>query len=143
MPNEDGTLLATTDEDFSPFEGSHVPGDTWGFARLWGLATPASPAHLSDITTPHSLTNSIGGVYSVHNAQFVGDKLYLSWYSDGVRIVDVASPTNPRELAFYRPQPHAGVLFGHPIPPVWGVHVAKGRIYLSDMFFGLYVVGEK
>ena len=57
MPNEDGTLLATTDEDFSPFEGSHVPGDTWGFARLWGLANPASPAHLSDITTPHSLTN--------------------------------------------------------------------------------------
>ena len=79
----------------------------------------------------------------MHNAQFVGDKLYLSWYSDGVRIVDVASPTNPRELAFYRPQPHAGVLFGHPIPLVWGVHVAKGRIYLSDMFFGLYVVGEK
>jgi len=138
-----GTLLATTDEDFSPFDGSHVPGDTWGFARLWSLANPANPAHLSDVTTPHSLTNSVGGVYSAHNPEFKGNKLYVSWYSDGLRIFDVSTPTAPQEVGFYRPQPHTGLLFSHPIPLDWGVHVVGDRIYLSDMFFGLYIVTEK
>lgn len=142
VPNAAGTLLATTDEDFSPFAGTHVPGDTWGFARLWSLASPASPVSLSEIATPRSLTSSVGGIYSAHNAQFVGSKLYLSWYSDGVRVVDVSNPARPQETAFYRPQPNAGVLFGHPIPLVWGVRVSAGLMYLSDMFFGLYVVTE-
>jgi hypothetical protein len=142
VANPAGTLLATTDEDFSPIAGTHVPGDTWGFARLWSLADPADPTHLSDVTTPHSLTNSVGGIFSVHNPQFVGSKLYLSWYSDGVRIFDVSNPTTPQEVGFYRPRPHRGALAPHPIPLDWGVHVVGGRIYLSDMFFGLYVLAE-
>lgn len=142
VANAADTLLATTDEDFSPFAGTHIPGDTWGFARLWSLSNPANPAHLSDVTTPHSLTNSLGGIYSAHNPQFAGSKLYVSWYSDGLRIFDVSSPTAPHEVGFYRPRPHSGLLFAHPIPLVWGVHVVDNRIYLSDMFFGLYVVTE-
>ncbi len=141
--NAAGTLLVTTDEDFSPFAGTHVPGDTWGFARLWSLANRANPAHLSDVTTPHSLTSSLGGVYSAHNPQLVGSKLYVSWYSDGLRVFDIAAPTAPREIAFYRPAPHTGLLFPHPIPLDWGVHATGGRVYLSDMFFGLYVVTER
>jgi hypothetical protein len=144
VENGDGSLLATTDEDFSPaFGAAKVPGDTWGFGRLWSLGNPASPAHLSDVTTPHSLTNKTNGFYSVHNPVFKGDKLYLSWYSDGVRVFDVSRPTSPREIGFYKPQPNRGVLAAHPIPLVWGVVVGGGRIYLSDMFFGLYVVAEK
>jgi len=145
VENAAGTLLATTDEDFSPAFGAagKVVGDTWGFARLWSLANPASPAHLSDLTTPHSLTNKTNGFFSAHNPLFKGDELYVSWYSDGLRIFDVSDPTGPRETAFYRPQPNRGVLAPHPIPLVWGVATGGDRIYLSDMFFGLYVVTEK
>ncbi|HEU0248767.1 MAG TPA: hypothetical protein VFR38_16945 [Gaiellaceae bacterium] len=142
VANGNGSLLATTDEDFSP-EGGKVPGDTWGFGRLWSIANPASPVHLSDVTTPHSLTNKTNGFYSVHNPVFNGDKLYLSWYSDGVRVFDISSPTAPREIAFYKPQPSRGVLAPHPIPLVWGVVLGGDRMYLSDMFYGLYVVAEK
>jgi hypothetical protein len=154
MPNAAGTVLVTTDEDFSPGElvAAGEPkesGDTWGFARLWGIANPASPAHLSDFATPHSLTNSTSGFYSVHNPQIRGSTLYLSWYSDGLRIVDIANPSRPQEVGFYRPKPTldpTGVFasFGpagrHPIPFVWGVYPLGDRIYLSDINFGLYIV---
>lgn len=143
VANAAGTLLATTDEDFSPTVLGHVPGDTWGFARLWSLSDPTALTHLSDVTTPHSLTTNLSGFYSAHNPQFDGSKLYVSWYSDGVRIFDVSDPTKPKEVAFYRPKPSRGVLAQHPIPIVWGVHKVGDALYLSDMFFGLYIVEEK
>jgi hypothetical protein len=153
VPNGQGSLLVTTDEDFSPSETIAAglpkePGDTWGYARIWSLANPASPLRLADVATPHSLTNKTDGFYSVHNPQVIGDRLYLSWYSDGLRVYDIANPARPHEVAFFRPQPTldpTGVFaeFGagtHPIPFVWGVHVTGGLTYLSDINYGLYVV---
>jgi len=153
VPNAASSLLVTTDEDFSPSERKaagepKIVGDTWGFARIWGLADPAHPAHLSDFATPHALTNKTDGFYSVHNPEIRGNTLYLSWYSDGLRIVDISQPSAPQEIGFYRPQPTLDptgvfIAFGagdHPIPFVWGVHVVGNRIYLSDINFGLYIV---
>jgi hypothetical protein len=156
MPNGDSTVLVTTDEDFSPGElvaagEPKEPGDTWGFARIWGIANPAAPRHLSDFATPHSLTNATSGFYSVHNPQIRGSTLYLSWYSDGLRIVNISNPARPREIGAYRPKPTldpTGVFaaFGpagaHPIPFVWGVYPLGDRIYLSDINFGLYIVRQ-
>ena len=39
----------------------------------------------------------LDGVYSVHNAVVKGDLSYASWYSDGVRVVDLSDPARPRE----------------------------------------------
>lgn len=143
VANAAGTLLATTDEDFSPTVLPHAVGDTWGFARLWSLADPTRPTHLSDVTTEHSLTTSVSGFYSVHNPQFAGSRLYLSWYSDGLRVFDVSTPTAPREVAAYRPKPHTGIFTRNPIPLVWGAHKVGDLIYLSDMYAGLSIVTEK
>jgi hypothetical protein len=157
MPNTAGTVLVTTDEDFSPGElvAAGEPrerGDTWGFARIWGIANPASPVHLSDFATSHSLTNNTSGFYSAHNPQIRGNTLYLSWYSDGLRVVDISDPAHPDEVGFYRPQPTldpTGVFaaFGpggsHPIPFVWGVYPLGDNIYLSDINFGLYIVNRR
>lgn len=156
VPNESDSLLVTTDEDFSPSERKaagepKIVGDTWGFARIWSLADPTLPTHLSDFATPHALTNKTDAFYSVHNPEIRGNTLYLSWYSDGVRIVDISNPSNPQEIAFYRPKPTLDptgtfISFGagdHPIPFVWGVHVVGDRIYLSDINFGLYIVTRR
>ncbi len=154
VPNENSSLLVTTDEDFSPTDRKaagepKLVGDTWGFARIWSLADPAHPARLSDFATPHSLTNKTDGFYSVHNPEVHGNTLYLSWYSDGLRIVDISDPSAPRETGFFRPRPTLdptgffGPNFGaggHPIPFDWGVHVVGDRIYLSDINFGLYII---
>lgn len=153
MPNASDTILITNDEDFSPSERKaagepKLVGDTWGFARIWGISDPTHPMHLSDFATPHALTNKTDGFYSVHNVEIRGDTAYFSWYSDGVRIVDISNPAAPEEIAFYRPQPTLDptgvfIAFGagdHPIPFDWGVHVVGDRIYLSDINFGLYIV---
>jgi hypothetical protein len=77
------------------------------------------------------------------------DSNRVSWYSDGLRIVDITNPATPREIGFFRPRPtldptgYFGPNFGaggHPIPFDWGVHVVGDRIYLSDINFGLYIV---
>jgi len=154
VPNGDSSLLVTTDEDFSPTDRKaagepKLVGDTWGFARIWSLADPAHPTRLSNFATPHSLTNKTDGFYAVHNPEVRGNTLYLSWYSDGLRIVDITNPATPREIGFFRPRPTLdptgffGPNFGaggHPIPFDWGVHVVGDRIYLSDINFGLYIV---
>ena len=156
VPNAAGTLLATTDEDFSPGElvaagEPKEPGDTWGFARLWSITDPAHPVRLSDVTTPHSLTNKTDAFYSAHNPVFLGDRLYVSWYSDGLQVFDVAAPRAPRRVASYRPQPTrdpTGAFTGFgakdkPYPFVWGVHLDGGLTYLSDINYGLYVVAVR
>jgi len=153
VPNVAGTLLATTDEDFSPSERAAAGepkrrGDTWGFARLWDLTDPSAITHLSDVTTPHSLTGRTDAFYSAHNPEFVGDRLTVSWYSDGLRVFDVSNPTAPRQVAAYLPHPTrdpTGVFteFGakdKPYPFVWGAHNEGGLTYLSDINYGLYVV---
>ena len=154
MPNGSDTVLITDDEDFSPTDlkaagEPREPGDTWGFARIWNITNPAQPREVADVATPHSLTNKTDGFYSVHNVEIVGSTAYFSWYSDGLRVVDISDPARPEETAFFRPQPTLdptgffGPNFGaggHPIPFVWGLHVLGGRIYLSDINFGLRIV---
>lgn len=153
VANEADSVLVTTDEDFSPSERKaagepKLAGDTWGFARIWGLTDATRPVHLSDYATPHALTSKTDAFYSVHNPEIHGNTLYLSWYSDGLRIVDISQPRAPQEIGFYRPRPTldpTGVFtaFGagdHPIAFVWGVHVVGERIYLSDINYGLYIL---
>ncbi len=153
VPNAAGTLLATTDEDFSPSERAaaglpKLRGDTWGFARLWDLSDPSALTHLSDVTTPHSLTGRTDAFYSAHNPEFVGDRLTVSWYSDGLRVFDVSNPAAPRQVAAYRPKPTrdpTGVFteFGakdKPYPFVWGANNEGGLTFLSDINYGLYIV---
>jgi hypothetical protein len=88
------------------------------------------------------------GDYTIHNPFLVGTDVYLSWYTDGVRVVDVSNPSQPVEVAFFVPP--AGQ---NPVKPsqrfvltnttqVWGVVVdpATGLVYASDMNTGLWIL---
>jgi hypothetical protein len=39
----------------------------------------------------------------IHNPLLVGTDVYLSWYTDGVRVVDASNPRGLREVAFFVP----------------------------------------
>jgi hypothetical protein len=88
------------------------------------------------------------GDYTIHNPFLVGTDVYISWYSDGVRVVDASDPENPDEVAFFVPPAgqnpvkpsQRGVL--SQTPQVWGVVVdeATGLIYASDMNTGLWIL---
>ena len=89
-----------------------------------------------------------GGDYTVHNPLIVGDEVYASWYTDGVRVIDTSTPSDPREVAHFVPPS-----VNNPVKPsqrgvltnttqVWGVVVDEtmGLIYLSDMNSGLWIL---
>ncbi len=69
---------------------------------------------------------------------------YISWYSDGVLIVDVSDPYSPVEVGRYH---RAGADFeaqnGGP-QDVWGIYKVNNSpwVYASDRNGGLYVLKE-
>ncbi|MFW2338511.1 MAG: hypothetical protein ACN4GK_00535, partial [Acidimicrobiia bacterium] len=87
------------------------------------------------------------GIYSVHDTVLDGSVAVSSWYSDGIRIVDLSDPEQPIEIGSFVPPrsrdpvdywvaPNGATAF----PMVWGVDVLDDLIYLSDMNSGLWIV---
>jgi hypothetical protein len=131
------TQMLTADEYSSP------RGGRWGGLRVWDVNNRNSPAQRAEFLTPNAASGRPGGAfqYTIHNPIVVGTTAYLSWYSDGVRVLDLSEPSSPREIGSYVP-PAVGDPFGyHPTAPmVWGVVSAGDLILLSDINAGLYVL---
>jgi hypothetical protein len=142
-------LLFTADEDFCKNSGPGIETG-YGYLRVYDFADLAAPIQIGEFRTPNSRGQGSqgSGDYSIHNALVVGTDVYLSWYSDGVRVVDASDPRAPREIAFFVPPaaqnpvkpPQRGVL--SQMPQVWGVVVdeATDLIYASDMNSGLWIL---
>jgi hypothetical protein len=66
----------------------------------------------------------------------------LSWYSDGLRVLDISDPANPREVAAYVPpaarNPLRAVFPDQTL--VWGVSLMGDLVLLSDINSGLHVL---
>lgn len=74
---------------------------------------------------------------SIHNVLVLGDRLYVSYYLCGVRILDISEPAKPVEIAFADVDPPTGGLSGF-----WGVFPAPGPdtlVYASHMDRGAMV----
>jgi hypothetical protein len=66
-----------------------------------------------------------------------GTLVYCTWFSGGLRIVDVADPTAPQEVGHFIPEPAAGRV----APQSNDVDVDRnGLIYLGDRYTGLDVL---
>jgi hypothetical protein len=149
MYDDDRSLLFSADEDFCKNSGPDIETG-YGYMRVYDYSDPADPVQIGEYRTPNSLgLGSQGsGDYTIHNNFLVGTDVYISWYSDGVRVIDASDPTNPKEVAYFVPP--AGQ---NPVKPsqrgvlsnttqVWGVYVdeATGLVYASDMNTGLWIV---
>ena len=81
---------------------------------------------------------------SIHNAFVKGNYIYIAYYTEGFRVLDISNPSIPIEVAFYK-------TYTNPNPPifagVWGAYpyYPSGKVVASDMNTGLYVfdVAEK
>jgi len=147
--DDDRGLLFTADEDFCTTSGPATEKGL-GYLRVYDYTNLASPVQIGEYRTPNSLgPDSQGaGDYSIHNPLVVGTDLYLSWYSDGIRVVDASDPTALVEVAYFVPPrtnnpvkpSQRGVLSN--APQVWGVAYdpATGLIYASDMNSGLWIL---
>jgi hypothetical protein len=121
----------------------------FGGLRLWNLADPTHPHPIGTFHTPRSRVDPLGGAsapgnFSAHNPVVQGDLLYASWYSDGVRVVDIHDPAVPRELTAWTlpaidPSKATDSSVGRE-PQIWGVAVEGGLIVASAIGRGLYVL---
>jgi hypothetical protein len=143
IPVPGNRLAIVTDEDFTP-EGPPGIEDGWGYTRIIDISDPTRPVEIATFATENARSTRTDGFFSVHNPFVRGRTLYLSWYSDGVRVVDLSRPAAPREIAFFVPPPHPDpfnfFLPGFAFPFVWGVWVGGDTILASDINFGLYVL---
>ena len=142
-------LLFTADEDFCKNSGPGIETGS-GYLRVYDYSNLAAPTQVGSFRTANSLGGGAqgSGDYSIHNALVVGTDVYLSWYSDGVRVLDAADPAAPREVAYFVPPAmqnpvkpsQRGTL--SQMPQVWGVVVdeSTGLIYASDMTSGLWIL---
>ena len=121
----------------------------WSGIRIWDYSDPTSPVLASTFDTVCSLSPrdpscDPRGTYSVHNVVVEGNKAYLSWYSDGVLILDISDPYNPVEVARYHRTGAAFEAKNGGIQNFWGIYKVPGEpwMYASDRNGGLYVLKE-
>ena len=131
------SVLVTADELSQPENGA------WGYLHVWDVRNPAEPREIGWFATANAQAGRPGDelAYTIHNPFVRGTVAYLSWFSDGVRVVDLADPSAPREIAAFVPPATADPyrLF-QAAPLVWGVHADQGIMVVSDINAGLYVL---
>jgi hypothetical protein len=152
----DETLFIQNDEVFRPSRTFPRPSrqKAWGYQRFYDVSDPSRPRELGSFATENAVAGQDGripenGYYSVHNNIVVGGREYASWYSDGVRIVDISDPTHPTEIGFFippaEPDPEGFIVAPdgkRELTLVWGVAVGDDPdiVYAIDMNTGLWVI---
>lgn len=73
-----------------------------------------------------------------HNAIVHCNRLYISYYYDGLQVYDLTDPSNPQRIYYYDTYPGDDDDF---FAGAWGVYplLPSGNILLSDLQTGLYV----
>src|SRR6266496_3177987 len=146
--DDERKLLFTADEDFCKTGPGIITG--WGYLRVLDESDRAHPVQIGEFHTQNSfgLSDRGAGDYVIHNPLVVGSDVYLSWYTDGVRVVSTKDPRNLQEVAYFVP-PAAQ----NPVKPaqrntltnttqVWDVAYEPSNrlVYASDMNSGLWIL---
>ena len=123
----------------------------WSGLRIWDYSDPENPRLASTFDTACSALEPgtegaedciDGGTYSSHNLVIEDGIAYISWYADGVLMVDVSDPDNPVEVGRYHERGAAFEEQNAGIQDVWGVYKIEDEpwVYASDRNGGLYVL---
>ncbi|SEU24450.1 LVIVD repeat-containing protein [Stigmatella erecta] len=101
-----------------------------------------------DVTEPSQMvkigTFQLRPIVSIHNMVLVGKRLYLSWYQEGVRVLDVSNPTQPTQVAYFNTFRENDVNRGGYFDGSIGIRVpGDGYIYTVDTSRGLLILREK
>jgi hypothetical protein len=128
---------------------NNVPDTVWGGVRIWDYSDPANPVLASTFNTvcsanPDDTSCDPRGTYSVHNVIVEEGKAYISWYSDGVLVLDISDPYNPVEVSRFHREGSEFEAENGGIQDVWGIYKIPEEpwIYASDRNGGLYILKE-
>ncbi|WP_267145152.1 LVIVD repeat-containing protein [Myxococcus qinghaiensis] len=110
------------------FEGSYV--------RVLDTSDPARIPKLGEFR--------MRAITSMHNLLLRGNLLYVAWYHEGLRVLDVSNPTQPRQVAHFNtfretdPYRIDGIFDG-----AFGVRIpGDGHVYVVDSSRGLIILNE-
>ncbi|AGC48119.1 putative lipoprotein [Myxococcus stipitatus DSM 14675] len=110
------------------FAGSHV--------RVLDVTNPARIVKIGEFRMRQTT--------SMHNLILRGNLLYVAWYQEGLRVLDVSNPTQPKQVAHYQTfreeDPDRGdSLF----EGAFGIRVpGDGYVYVADSSRGLLIFKE-
>ena len=127
-----------------PVRGALVdrPGE-WGGLRVIDTTDPTHASEVAVHRTARSLQMpppDVRGVYSVHHAVTSGDRAYVAWNSDGLRVLDFGGGT-PVEVASFVPPDVADPTGTVPAKAfVQGVAVTATHVIITDVNSGLWVL---
>jgi hypothetical protein len=98
---------------------------------------PLSLFEVSELDSPFARTPGARfGAHQFHE-RMAGTLVFAVWFSAGLRVVDLADPSSPREVGFFIPEP-AG---GRPAPQSNDVVLdQRGLIYMVDRHVGFDVL---
>ncbi|OJT19475.1 hypothetical protein BO221_34385 [Archangium sp. Cb G35] len=115
------------------FEGGEGPGE---HLRVLDITDPANIVKIGSFR--------LRAPISIHNMLLVGKKLYVAWYQEGVRVLDVSNPTQPTQVAYYNTWRESDPGRGAYFDGAMGIRVpGDGFIYVVDTSRGLLLLREK
>ncbi|WP_342376168.1 hypothetical protein NVS55_33565 [Myxococcus stipitatus] len=113
-----------------------------------GAEFNASHVRVLDVTDPTHIVKigefRLRQTTSMHNMLLRGNRLYVVWYHDGLRVLDVSNPTKPKQVAhhltFREEDPDRGDLM---FEGAIGLRIpGDGYIYVVDTSRGLLIFNE-
>ncbi|MBI4082561.1 MAG: RNA polymerase subunit sigma-70 [Candidatus Lambdaproteobacteria bacterium] len=122
-------------------EHDHHPGQL--HASLWvfdigdlNRIRPLSQFYVSEADSPWSRRGKRFGAHQFQE-HIEGTLVFVTWFSGGLRIVDIADPMLPKEVGCFIPEPGQG----QSVPQSNDVEVdGRGLIYLLDRLNGLDIL---
>jgi len=78
----------------------------------------------------------------IHYWEVHGDKLYIAYYHDGIRVVDLSNPTQPREVAHYNDWIEENA-YGGAFEGALAVRKVGDLLYVADLERGLLILREQ
>ena len=114
----DGKYMFTTDELAD------------GHLKVWDVQNSAAPFMVTEYPLPGRI---------IHNVFIKGNWLFVSYYTDGVRVFDITDPTLPTEVGWLDTYPQG---LSNLFNGCWDVYpyFASGNIVASDITNGLVVM---
>jgi hypothetical protein len=132
-------IAVVVDEEHARLPGNgQAPANLWtfdvtDFSNIQGLGS----FHVSEMDCPWS---RVAGVrFGAHQFQdhLENSIICCTWFAGGLRIIDVANPAQPEEIAYFMPEPRPGFT----APQSNDVEVdERGLIYLLDRDKGLDIL---
>jgi choice-of-anchor B domain-containing protein len=116
-PTEDNDYVLTCDER----GGGHL--------RVWDITDPTDIIQVDDYN-PNPNASS-------HNVHVRGNLAFISYYTEGLRVLDITNPTNVLEKGFFDEHSGGGLFAGD-----WGAfpYYPSGSVLISDIAQGGFLV---